>query len=514
MGCTSSKAAAETTNKKDISNYPRFAVGQTERLVSRANRIQQQQQPTTLGQETKQNTQGILLDDQGKLHAKEIQRRTSSSQTTHSIEWKNKNHSDHTNTNTTTAVVSSTIEYAHWTQRGYYPDNIHKANQDALGIVTQFAHNHLFMAVYDGHGSDGHTCAVYAQKKLPPCISKHVIAMSVAKYKEQLEYEKKINNNTKTTQIKTTQPKLFQPDLWPALTDAQYHECCRKGFLECNRNMHSDDTVPDKLSGTTAITVLFHNKDNAITISNVGDSRVIVGHLQERKNDNNNNDSPTRALVAVPLSRDQTPYRKDERERVKALGASVMSIDQMQGKEEMHEDWGDLVLGEDVDIHGDPPRIWVQGKDYPGTAFTRSIGDTLAEKIGVTAEPEVITTRLTSDDKYLVIATDGIFEFLTNQDVIDICEKSETPLEAAEALTKASYDQWLIYENRTDDITVIVCFLDIKVPPPTDGTKGTTKEILATASMYGEKPVRKVPRGKNDTLSQVDISIEDEQKIP
>jgi hypothetical protein len=39
-----------------------------------------------------------------------------------------------------------------------------------------------------------------------------------------------------------------------------------------------------------------------------------------------------------------------------------MSIDQMEGKEEMHENWGDMVLGEDVDIHGDPPRLTFMGE--------------------------------------------------------------------------------------------------------------------------------------------------------
>jgi hypothetical protein len=207
-------------------------------------------------------------------------------------------------------------------------------------------------------------------------------------------------------------------------------------------------------------------------------------------------------LLAIPLSRDQTPYRKDERERVKKLGAAIMSIDQMEGHEEMHENWGDMVLGEEVDIHGDPPRVWIEGKDYPGTAFTRSIGDNLAEDVGVTAVPEMLTFELTANDHILVIASDGIFEFLTNQEVIDVCVDCATPLQACEKLCKLAYDQWLVYENRTDDITVIVCFLDCHKPPPTDGAEGTTEDLVVLAkSTYGNKPVpRKKPRDKNDNL--------------
>ena len=50
-------------------------------------------------------------------------------------------------------------------------------------------------------------------------------------------------------------------------------------------------------------------------------------------------------LVAKPLSNDQTPYRKDERERIKKTGARVLSMDQIEGIEPVHENWGDLNLG-------------------------------------------------------------------------------------------------------------------------------------------------------------------------
>jgi hypothetical protein len=45
--------------------------------------------------------------------------------------------------------------------------------------------------------------------------------------------------------------------------------------------------------------------------------------------------------------------------------------------------WG--VAGEDIDEGGDPPRIWSKYGEYPGTAFTRSLGDSIAEELGVYA---------------------------------------------------------------------------------------------------------------------------------
>ena len=42
-------------------------------------------------------------------------------------------------------------------------------------------------------------------------------------------------------------------------------------------------------------------------------------------------------LIHKALSTDQTPYRRDERERVKACGARVMTADQIDGVEPIHE---------------------------------------------------------------------------------------------------------------------------------------------------------------------------------
>jgi serine/threonine protein phosphatase PrpC len=249
-----------------------------------------------------------------------------------------------------------------------------------------------------------------------------------------------------------------------------------------------------------------------MTVCNVGDSRVVIGHRipdktqagTEETKEEEKCEIDTRgvlqggtkssaipgSILAIPLTRDQTPYRKDERERVRKAGAEIKSIDQMEGREDMHDNWGDEVLGERVDIEGDPPRVWMQGQEYPGTAFTRSLGDVIAEKIGVNADPEMLSLDLTVNDKYLVIASDGIFEFLTNQDVIDMCSASESPLEACEMLTRAAYDQWLKYERRTDDISVIVCFLESDYQPSED-EKGTTEELTETTqTVYGNRPLR------------------------
>jgi serine/threonine protein phosphatase PrpC len=175
----------------------------------------------------------------------------------------------------------------------------------------------------------------------------------------------------------------------------------------------------------------------------VGDSRAIIV-----KNENG-------VLVPKALSTDQTPYRRDERARVRKCGARVLNMDQLEGLEAIHDDW-DMSLGDEVDEGGDPPRIWSQDGAYPGTAFTRSFGDSIAEELGVYAEPEILKYEMTPDDKFMIVASDGVWEFITNKDVVEIAKKADDPQEAACLLWKASYKEWITKEVRTDDISVIV----------------------------------------------------------
>ena len=49
--------------------------------------------------------------------------------------------------------------------------------------------------------------------------------------------------------------------------------------------------------------------------------------------------------------------------------------------------------------------------------MARSFGDLVAASVGVSPEPEVLDFNLEPDDKFIVIASDGVWEFLSNEDV-------------------------------------------------------------------------------------------------
>ena len=55
-----------------------------------------------------------------------------------------------------------------------------------------------------------------------------------------------------------------------------------------------------------------------------------------------------------------------------------------------------------------------------GLAMARSIGDHAAATIGVIAEPEITEYDVHPDDFCLIIASDGVWELLTSQQVAEI----------------------------------------------------------------------------------------------
>ena len=250
------------------------------------------------------------------------------------------------------------------------------------------------------------------------------------------------------------------------LNKKQIQNVCSKSHIIVNKAMHSSNKFEDNLSGTTAISALFQGRRNRVTISNVGDSRAILGKRVKQNEHEDEELTPFEdgaTYRAIPLSKDQTPYRKSERKRIFETGARILSLDQIEGLAPVinyDDDESDLELGEELDEGGDPPRVWHPTMDYPGTAFSRSLGDALAENLGVIAEPEIVTRELEKGDEIIVLASDGVFEFLTNQSVIDICTKFDCPLEACRAVCSEAYELWLQYELRTDDITMICIFVD------------------------------------------------------
>jgi len=55
--------------------------------------------------------------------------------------------------------------------------------------------------------------------------------------------------------------------------------------------------------------------------------------------------------------------------------------------------------------------------EAPGLAMSRSLGDKSGREVGVISEPEIFELILKEEDRFIVIASDGVWEFLSNEEV-------------------------------------------------------------------------------------------------
>ena len=71
-------------------------------------------------------------------------------------------------------------------------------------------------------------------------------------------------------------------------------------------------------------------------------------------------------------------------------------------------------------------------------AITRAMGDHIYKSQGLSAKPTIQKHILKPFDKFLVIASDGVWDFVEESEVIGLCRDDLTVKEIAENITKTS----------------------------------------------------------------------------
>lgn len=78
----------------------------------------------------------------------------------------------------------------------------------------------------------------------------------------------------------------------------------------------------------------------------------------------------------------------------------------------------------------------------------------------MTSEPEFTERELDpTTDKFVAVATDGLWEFVTNEEACERIASLASPSESVEALVKEANRRWMQEEQVIDDTTVIVGYL-------------------------------------------------------
>lgn len=222
-----------------------------------------------------------------------------------------------------------------------------------------------------------------------------------------------------------TLPKSFEQQEVSAIKENP-EVSIKKAVEHCHQALRQSD-IDFTYSGTTATFAL--KIGNKIWVANAGDSRTVLAK------------KTAEGVKGIPLSEDNKPEQPKEKERILAAGGRV---DPLPGDP-----------GEDLG----PMRVWLKDQDVPGLAMSRSIGDGVAASVGVTSEPVVAEHTIDNDDLFIIWASDGVWEFLSDQEAVEIVYKQSSTGMLSKGVTelcRESKHRWQQEEDVIDDITALV----------------------------------------------------------
>jgi serine/threonine protein phosphatase PrpC len=209
------------------------------------------------------------------------------------------------------------------------------------------------------------------------------------------------------------------------LAQGEVEKALSEAFKRTEQDLQSGPArLETELAGTT-VTAILRGSDGAVYVASVGDSRAIMFR---------------RDGSVLYSTKDHKPDRPEEKARIVAAGGLCVKKKNFIGTRIF------------------APKCKLR---YPGLTVTRSLGDACAKRLGVSAEPEVSKWETKFSDDYLLIASDGIWEFLTDSCVAeflgDLLRSGCAPSDAVEQLLEKSKQLWIEKENGyVDDIAVVL----------------------------------------------------------
>ncbi|KAL9260406.1 putative protein phosphatase 2C 33, partial [Drosera capensis] len=329
-------------------------------------------------------------------------------------------------------------------------------NQDAMIVWENFASRHgtIFCGVFDGHGPYGHMVAKRVRDSLPLKLSsqwevnaksedvlREIALNSSGMNSEDASFASADEESRASLDLEETEkhPQLFQ----------MLKECFLKAFKVMDRELRLHASIDCFCSGTTAVTLI--KQGQLLVIGNVGDSRAVLG---TRGEDN--------SLLAVQLTVDLKPNLPAEAERIRKCRGRVFA------------------LRDEPEVS----RVWLPNNDSPGLAMARAFGDFCLKDFGLISVPDMSYHQLTEKDEFVVLATDGIWDVLSNKEVVDIIATAPTRSTAARILVEMAVRSWRMKypTSKIDDCAVVCLFLD----PGRDGI--TSASYAAVEDRAVEQP--------------------------
>ncbi|KAL1500498.1 hypothetical protein AB1Y20_013155 [Prymnesium parvum] len=222
-------------------------------------------------------------------------------------------------------------------------------------------------------------------------------------------------------------------------------------------------------SGCTALVCLL--RAESLLVAHAGDSRAVLGGRRGARR----------------LTADHTPDVASEAARIEACGG-------------------------------------VGGALAGGLSMSRCLGDHAMRPAGVIAEAEVCELRLAAEDEWLLLGSDGVWQFVADEEAVDAVRPHGSASDACARLIGVASARWAeAAEEYCDDITAICVRLaglwDEPPPPPppraeargTASPKRRRSEIAAAAAAAPEAS-GEAPPAASDPLDAVEAELREAEE--
>lgn len=106
-------------------------------------------------------------------------------------------------------------------------------------------------------------------------------------------------------------------------------------------------------------------------------------------------------------------------------------------------------------------RVFLKDSEMPALSMSRAIGDLQAHAVGVLCEPVVHSGVEVGPGQLLVVASDGVWEYMSAEEAASVVRRVAPEEEAARELVVAARSRWPAEgQGDVDDITVVVVGFD------------------------------------------------------
>ncbi|OWZ12816.1 hypothetical protein PHMEG_00013958 [Phytophthora megakarya] len=268
-------------------------------------------------------------------------------------------------------------------------------------------HPQSYFAVYDGHGGEE------ASSFLGDVLHHNIIETFFMK-------------KTELKPLIDKSPEELQSMITKRLIDA---------FERTDEEFLNESERPQ--AGSTATTVFVAGK--YMFVSNVGDSRTVM----------------SRGGKAERLSNDHKPSRSDEAQRIRDTGGFVIH-GRIMGELAVSRAFGDAPF-KTFDLP-EPPKEEVDSKprsEYDSQELPVNPNDILKGPL-VIPTPEITVTELTEECEFVMLASDGLYDVLKDQEAVDFMRQKIAQLGDVQRAVEAIIEHAIFHQRSTDNVTCVV----------------------------------------------------------